>query len=435
LKKQYQIEQRRAVQRFRRMAAEQNPTVQMVLPMVEIVGLLQQGVGNLLREAGLLLMQHVMDEEVRQLAGERHQQHAARKAHRWGSEAGYCVIDGQKVPLRRTRLRTTSEDGVAREHKLGSYELFQRSAPMQAGVWEKMMRGLSTRNYKAVVQDFQNAYGIDKSTVSENFIEASREKVKELMERPLGELRLCAIVIEGTPFKDRQMIVALGIGCDGVKTVLGLREGATENTEVVSGLLSDLAARGVDFAIPRLYVLDGGKALAAAVRKIAGQAALIQRCIVHKKRNVVDHLPDEYKADVRRKLQNAYAMIDHDKAERALKKLHRELMDLNPSAARSLEEGMTETLTVHKLGVPEQLRRTLCCTNVIESAFSIVETVCRNVKRWRDGDHIERWVGSGLLVAERQFRKVIGHRHIPVLLSALANATSKKPVARIDEVA
>jgi putative transposase len=435
LKEQYQIEPQRAVQRFRRMAAEQNPVIQMVLPMAEIVGLLQQGVGNLLREAGLLLMQEVMDEEVRQLAGERHQQHAARKAHRWGSEAGYCVVDGQKVPLRRRRLRTTSEDGATREHKLGSYELFQRSAPMQSGVWEKMMRGLSTRNYKAVVQDFQNAYGIDKSTVSENFIEASREKVKELMERPLGELRLCAIVIDGTPFKDRQMIVALGIGCDGAKTVLGLREGATENTEVVSGLLSDLAARGVDFAIPRLYVLDGGKALAAAVRKIAGQAALIQRCIVHKKRNVVDHLPDEYKADVRRKLQNAYAMTDHDKAERALKQLHRELMDLNPSAARSLQEGMTGTLTVHKLGLPEQLRRTLCCTNVIESAFSIVETVCRNVKRWRDGDHIERWVGSGLLVAERQFRKVIGHRHIPVLLSALANATSEKPVARIDEVA
>src|SRR3954447_12605998 len=148
------------------------------------------------------------------------------------------------------------------------------------------------------------------------------------------------------------------------------------------------------------------------------------------KRKVVDHLPDEHKADVRRKMQNAYAMAEYPDAKRALEQLHRELMDLNPSAARSLEEGMEETLTVHKLRLPDQLRRTLCCTNVIESAFSIVETVCRNVKRWRDGDHIERWVGSGLLVAERQFRKVIGHRQIPLLLSSLATAVSKKPIVK-----
>jgi putative transposase len=426
MKKQYQIEQQRAVQQFRRIAMEQNPNIQMILPLAEIVGLLQQGVGNLLRETGLALMQTVMDEEVRHLAGERHQQHEGRRAHRWGKEDGYCVVDGQKVPIRKTRLRTPDK----REQRLGSYELFQRSGPMQAGVWDKMMRGLSTRNYGAVVKDFHNAYGVEKSAVSENFIEASREKVKQLMERPLGELRLCAVLIDGTPFKDRQMIAALGIGCDGTKTVLGIREGATENTAVVSGLLSELVERGLDFSTPRLYVLDGGKALAAAVRKYAGEAGFIQRCQVHKKRNVVDHLPDEHKADVKRKLQNAYAMAEYADAKRALERLHRELMDLNPSAARSLEEGMEETLTVHKLRVPDQLRRTLCCTNVIESAFSIVETVCRNVKRWRDGDHIERWVGSGLLVAERQFRKVIGHRQIPLLLSSLAIAVSKKPIAK-----
>ena len=426
MKKQYQIEKQRAVQQFRRIATDQNPNIQMILPLADIVGLLQEGVGNLLRAAGLALMQTVMEEEVRHLAGERHQQHEARRAHRWGKEDGYCVVDGQKVPIRKTRLRTPDK----REQRLGSYELFQRSEPLQAGVWDKMMRGLSTRNYGAVVKDFHNAYGVEKSTVSENFIEASREKVKQLMERPLGELRLCAVLIDGTPFKDRQMIAALGIGCDGTKTVLGIREGATENTAVVSALLSELVERGLNFSTPRLYVLDGGKALAAAVRKHAGEAAFIQRCQVHKKRNVVDHLPDEHKADIRRKMQNAYAMAEYADAKRALEHLHRELMDLNPSAARSLEEGMEETLTVHKLRVPDQLRRTLCCTNVIESAFSIVETVCRNVKRWRDGDHIERWVGSGLLVAERQFRKVIGHRQIPLLLSSLATAVSKKPIVK-----
>jgi transposase-like protein len=179
---------------------------------------------------------------------------------------------------------------------------------------------------------------VEKSAVSDNFIEASREKLQALMERPLGELRLCAVLIDGTPVHDRQMIVALGIGCDGRKTVLGLREGATENATVVSELLSDLAGRGLDFRVPRLYVLDGGKALAAAVRRHAGEAALIQRCQVHKRRNVLDHLPDEHKPAVKKKLQNAYAMTEYADARRALERLHRELMELNPSAARSLEE-------------------------------------------------------------------------------------------------
>ena len=426
MKRRYQIEQQRAVNEFRQLATNQNPSIQMTLPLTEIVGLLQQGVGHLLREAGLALMGLVMEEEVRQVAGERHQQHAERRAHRWGKEDGYCVIDGQKVPIQRTRLRTKEK----REQRLGSYELFQRSGPLEQGVWDKMVRGLSTRNYGAVVKDFSTAYGIEKSAVSENFIEASREKVKQLMERPLGELRLCALLIDGTPFRDRQMVVALGIGCDGRKTVLGLREGATENATVVGALLSDLLARGLDFSTPRLYVLDGSKALHTAVRRHASESAFLQRCQVHKKRNVVDHLPEEHKADVRRKMQNAYSMADYADAKHALELLHHELMHLNPSAARSLEEGLEETLTVHKLRVPDQLRRTLACTNVIESAFSIVETVCRNVKRWRDGDQIERWVGSGLLVAEQQFRKVIGFRQIPLLLSSMANAVSYKPIAK-----
>ena len=176
-------------------------------------------------------------------------------------------------------------------------------------------------------------------------------------------------------------------------------------------------------------MLDGSKALAAAVRRHAGEAALIQRCQVHKRRNVLDHLPKEHKPAVKKKLQNAYAMTEYADAKRALERLHRELMELNPSAARSLEEGMEETLTVHRLRLPPKLRRTLASTNVIESAFSIVETVCRNVKRWREGDQIERWVGSGLLVAERQFRRVQGWQEIALFLASLANAVSKKPVA------
>ena len=427
MQKRYQIDKQRAVQQFRRLATETNPNIQMILPLAGIVGMLQEGVGHLMREAGLVLMMGVMEEEVRHVVGERSVPNAGRQANRWGKEQGYCVVDGQKVPIERTRVR----DKANREVKLGSYELFQRSGPLQAAVWDKITRGLSTRNYGPVVKDFANAYGVEKSAVSENFIEASRGKLKELMERPLGKLNLCAVLIDGTPFKDRQMIVALGIGCDGAKTVLGLREGATENTAVVSALLSDLVERGLDFSAPRLYILDGGKALHAAVKRHAGEAAFIQRCQVHKKRNVIDHLPQDHKNDVKRKLQNAYAMVEYADAKRALERLHRELMEINPSAARSLEEAMEETLTVHRLRVPEQLRRTLSSTNVIESAFSIVETVCRNVKRWRHGDHIERWIASGLLVAERQFRKVIGHREIPMFISSMANiGGSKKPIAK-----
>ena len=186
MKKRYQIEQQRAVQQFRKLAAEQNPNIQMILPMADIVGLLQEGVGNLLRQAGLELMHLVMDEEVKSLAGERHQQHEGRRARRWGKEDGYCVVDGQKVPIKRTRLRS----GDNREQRLGSYEMFQRSGPMQGGVWDKMMRGLTTGNCGAAVKDFEDAYGVEKPAVSENFIEASREKVKQLMERPLGELQI-----------------------------------------------------------------------------------------------------------------------------------------------------------------------------------------------------------------------------------------------------
>jgi putative transposase len=195
-------------------------------------------------------------------------------------------------------------------------------------------------------------------------------------------------------------------------------------------LLGDLVSRGLDFTEPRLYVLDGGKALTAAVKRYAGESASIQRCQVHKRRNVLDHLTDEQKPGVAKRLNAAYALEDYAGAKQALNQLHRELMDLNPSAARSLREGMEETLTVHRLHVPMQLRKTLASTNVIESAFSIVERVCRNVKRWHGGDQRERWVGSGLLVAQKQFRRITGYKQIPALLRVLETLPSKKAIAK-----
>lgn len=415
MKKPYQIEAQRAVKQLEEMAGEGNPAVQMVLPLAEMVGWLHQGVGALIRQAGLRVMELLMEEEVRERVGERSQPQPERTANRWGKERGFCVVMGQKVPIDRPRVRTTDE----REVRLGSYEMFHRGEPLTETVWEKLMLGLSARRYGQAVREFVEAYGLEKSAISEHFVEASREKLKKMMERRLDKMKLCALLIDATPFAGQQMVAALGISQDGRKTILGLRQGATENATVVGELLGDLMNRGLDFAEVRLYVLDGGKALHAAVKKYAGESAPIQRCQVHKRRNVLDHLIDEQKSLVARKLNAAYALEDYAAAKQALNELHRELMDLNPSAARSLGEGMEETLTVHRLHVPPQLRKTLASTNVIESAFSIVERVCANVKRWHAGDQRERWVGSGLLVAEKQFRKVQGHKQIPILLREL----------------
>src|SRR4051794_31227297 len=422
MKKPYQIDAERAIQQLEHMGADGNPAVQMMLPMAEMVGWLHKGVGELIRQAGVQLMSLLMEAEVQERVGERSERQAERPASRWGSERGYCVVMGQKVPVERPRVRTTDD----KEVRLGSYEMFHRGEPLTETVWEKLMLGLSTRRYGQAVRQFTEAYGLEKSAVSEHFIEASRAKLKDMMESRLDKTRLCALLIDATPFEGQQMVAALGIGQDGRKTILGVRQGATENATVVGELLGDLLNRRLDFTEPRLYILDGGKALHAAVKKYAGESAPIQRCQVHKRRNVLDHLTDEQRSAVAKKLNAAYALEDYVAAKQALNGLHRELMHLNPSAARSLAEGLEETLTVHRLNVPPQLRLTLASTNVIESAFSIVERVCLNVKRWHAGDHRERWVGSGLLVAQKQFRRVKGHKQIPLLLTELEALTPSK---------
>jgi len=423
MKRPYQIEAQRAVKQLAEMAADGNPSVQMMLPLGELLGWLKRGVGELVRQAGLQLMDLMMQAEVEELVGKRSRRQPDRTANRWGSEQGYCVVMGQKVAIQRPRVRTTDDQEV----RLGSYEMFHRGEPLTETVWEKLMLGLSTRKYGEAVRQFREAYGLEKSAISEHFIEASREKLKQMMERRLDKTRLCALLVDATPFQGQHLVVALGIHEDGRKTILGIRQGATENATVVGELLGDLLERGLDFTEPRLYVLDGAKALTAAVKKYAGEGAAIQRCQVHKRRNVLDHLTDEQKPAVAKKLNAAYALESYDAAKQALTMLHRELMDLNPSAARSLGEGMEETLTVHRLHLPMQLRKTMASTNVIESAFSIVEQVCRNVKRWHDGDQRERWVGSGLLIAEKQFRRIQGYKQIPVLIKELEALTSTNP--------
>ena len=428
MKRTYQISKQQAVKRFEKLVRENNPMIQLVFPLVEMMELISSGLMAVFTKVGRQFLEEVMHEEVRQLIAGRNHLDSGGEISRWGTAPGYCVVNGQKVALDRPRIRNRKN----REIPLGSYEILQRASLMEKTVWERMMLGLSTRRYSEIVGEFVAAYGIKKSTVDAHFIEFSRRKMQELLQRSLGDYRLSVIFIDGTWFRDQNLLVAMGLTSDGYKIVLGVRQISSENATVVKELLSDLQERGVDFSVPRLYVLDGGKGLTAGVKQFAGPAAVIQRCQIHKIRNVRAHLSEEYGQSVKSTMEAAYCSTEYGEAKRILDRLQRELMQRNPSAARSLAEGMEETLTMHKLRVGSTLRQSLGNTNIIESAFSMVEQVCRNVKRWRGGDQYLRWVGSALLFAESRFNRVHGYRHIPLLVKEVELNTLRKvvPVAK-----
>lgn len=431
MKKTYQIEKQRAKERFRAEAGSSQEQIQFALPLPEVLQMVQEGLMKLALTAFQQLAEALMRWEVGRLVGPKNRADPGRQQTRWGAQTGYCVVGGQKVPLARPRVR----DKRSREVVLGSYEMLQQASLLEDSVWQKIMHGLTTRGYGEIVRELQEAYGIEKSTVSEHFIEASRRRLEQLQNRPLDQHALCAMMVDGICFEDQQVVVALGLTLQGHKMVLGLQQGATENSTVVKHLLEDIRNRGVDFDVPRLYVLDGGKALHSVVRKMAGRCALIQRCQEHKLRNVIGHLTEEYEWTIRGKLRNAYNMLEYAPARRALDQLLEELMHLNPSAARSLEEGMDETLTVHRLRVPDKLRTTLRSTNPIESAFDTVETVCRNVKRWQGGDQYLRWVASGLLWAESRWNRIHGYRQLPIFVKELELAVVRDIPVRHASVA
>lgn len=423
MKKQYQISRRRAAERFEAWAKNNPIPIQLTFPTAGIIELAQHSLGDLLRSVGRTFFAAVMESEVKDLAGARSQPNADREAYRWGHEAGFCIIDGQKVPINRPRVRSRQND---REIPLGSYELFQRTSLIEETVWQKIMLGLTMRSYEDVVQQFADAYGLKKSTTSEHFVEASRRKLKQLMTRSLADIPLAVILIDGTIFKGQHVIVAIGIDRLGNKIVLGLEQGSSENTTVVRGLLGQLAERGVDFNEPRLYLLDGSKALRSAVLRFAGDAAFIQRCQVHKIRNVTEYLPEAERPAVKFRMRAAYLKPEAVDAKNALYKLHDELMESNPSAAGSLAEGLDETLTVLQLGLPPKLRQILSSTNIIESGFSLVGKICRQVKRWQGSDQRLRWISSSLLFAESRWNKLHGHRQMPSLVKALDIAWRRK---------
>lgn len=385
------------------------------LPLAEVWEELQAEVERLTGEAGLKILSAVLEDEVTQKVGARYQPEPERGARRWGSQPGYVIFGGQKMALERPRVRKR-EGG---EVELESYRKLQQDGRMQRAVRERMVCGLSSRQYGRAVQSVLAGYGIARSSVSRHFIRATASELQQLAERRLEKLKLVAIMIDGIEFAGQVMIVALGLDEEGHKHMLGLWQGATENATIVKLLLEDLVERGLDSKRRYLFVLDGSKALRAAVERVFGERAEVQRCQLHKIRNVIDHLPENCRTDWRRRMRAAYNLTHYDEAKGALQKLWRQLVDINPSAARSLEEGMEETLTVHRLGVGALLRRTLASTNPIESCMSTVRKVTRRVTRWQAGDHIARWTAAGLLEAEKGFRRMKGYRELRALVQKL----------------
>jgi transposase-like protein len=317
------------------------------LPLVEVWEDLQPEVEHLTGIAGLKIIQVVIEDEVTRRVGPRHHPEAASGCLRWGQQPGYVNFCGQKVRIHRPRVRTRE----GQEVELESYARMQHDGRRQRAVREGIVAGLSTRNYRRAVQSVLDGYGIEKSSVSREFVHASAAQLKELCERNLGELDVVAILIDGISLGKQVLVVPLGIESSGKKQVLGVWQGATENTAVVKDLLEDLVARRLSTERQYLFVIDGAKALRTAIERVFGDRVEVQQCQLHKRPNVAEYLPKNAQGDYDRRIRNAYAMTGYAEAKAELEKIVRQLERVNPSAARSLEEGLEETLTVHRPGI------------------------------------------------------------------------------------
>jgi putative transposase len=367
---------------------------------------------------GLACVDEALEAERAVLCGARYAHQAERQALRAGHVASSLVLGGRRVAVSRPRAR--SVDG--RELKLASWREWSARDPLDQRAMEQMVLGVSTRRYARSLEPLPAAVvvrGTSKSAVSERFVYGTERKLGELMNRELGGLKLVALLIDGVHFGEHVVLAAVGVDERGGKHVLGLREGATENAAAVKALLVDLVERGLDSNRSLLIVIDGAKALHKAVVEVCGRRALIQRCREHKKRNVTDALPQRLRHSVRSAMNQAYATRDGKRARRLLDNLARRLEHQHPGAAASLREGVEETLTVMRLGLPENLERVLSSTNLIENLFSRVREIGRRVKRWQNGTMVLRWTAAGVLEAERGFRKLAGYRAMPTLVAAL----------------
>lgn len=389
-------------------------------------------VHDLATEIGLLGAIGFLENEVSRLCGEWHERRRNRAMTRYGAQPGWVAVSGQKVAIQRPRVRYADGRG---EVQLKCYQRLQRRENLGRTVLRRVVRGVSCRNYEGVVDDLRRGGGLKKSTISRQFIAEMTGRIRKLIERRWDGTRWAAIFIDGKAYAGEMMIVAVGVKADGTKHVLALRQGATENAEVVKDLLEDLRNRGVATDQMTLFVLDGSQALRAAVKRVWGRYAAVARCQIHKRHNIKEYLAQEYWGELDRRLNEAWYGTDYDQASGKLKQTAGWLEGINPDAARSLREGMEETLTVVRLGIPDLLRQTLSNTNVIESAFSVSGSVSDRVKRWKPGEMRWRWCAAGLMFAEEKFRRVKGHRTIPQLITALDELARKEGLDSKSQVA
>jgi putative transposase len=387
----------------------------------ELVGAAREGLLALSVGVGLGVVHELMQAEVDDVVGPKSKHNRDRIAKRHGHENGSLTLGGRRVQVRRPRMRTADD---THELPLATYEYFADRDPLTRAVMDRMLAGVSTRNFARVGEPVgtgleAESSSTSKTTVSELFIERTRTALGELMSRRLEDVRLAVMMLDGIEIAERTHVVALGITTDGVKLPLGLWEGSTENATLVRTLLADLVDRGLDPSQAILFVIDGGKALRRAINDVFGEHALVHRCQRHKERNVCDLLPERDRDQVRARMRAAWSLTDADLAEQRLQVLVGELEKTWPDAAASLREGMADTLTLMRLGITGQLAKTLCSTNPCESMIEIVRYTQRNVKRWQDGDMRKRWTAAGMLVAEQQFRRIIGYRHLAKLVIAV----------------
>jgi len=371
--------------------------------------------------AGIGAIEQMLCEDAQRVAGPRHGR-GERIGHRWGATKGKLGFHGGKVVVRRPRVR---RDG--HEVRLPTWSTAQAEDWLGRWAMNLMLINVSTRKLKRAVRlpggdvPAVPGDGTSKSAASRRFVALSAERMAAWMASDLSQLDLLVIQIDGLHIgKDLVLVGALGIDGDGNKHPLGLVEGATENAAVVQALIDNLIERGLDPKVCRLFIVDGAKALTKAIRATFGRHTPIQRCQIHKARNVVERLPKPLHAAVRKTLRQAWELDDADKAERLLRNLARKLDREAPGVAASILEGLDEMLTVNRLRLPAQLRRALACTNSIENMMGTVRRVCRNVKRWRNAAMALRWTAAGMMEAVKGFRRLKAHKHLPILKAALA---------------
>ena len=406
-------------------ASESPLPAQIQQALGELVGAAREGLLALSVGVGLGVVHELMELEVCEVVGAKGKHNPERVAVRHGHEDGSMTLGGRRVAVRRPRMRTAADE---RERPVQTYGYFADRDPLTRAVMDRMLAGVSTRRFADVGEPVGSAAeasssSTSRTSVSEMFIERTRTALGELMSRRLDDARLAVMMLDGLEIADRTHVVALGITTEGVKIPLGLWEGSTENATLARALLADLVDRGLDCEQAILFVIDGGKALRRAIKDVFGEHALVHRCHRHKERNVCDLLPERDRPTVRARMRAAWALTDPELARQRLELLASELDRTWPDAAGSLREGMHDTLTLMRLAITGKLATTLCSTNPCESMIEIVRHTQRNVKRWQDGDMRKRWTAAGMLVAEQQFRRIIGYRDLAKLVIAIERHT------------